>query len=97
MKLASYILLTLVLAGLFGCWCFTKGIQLTERAYRYEPVYETVEQQVMDLQGRVGAKRDGIIGEETMTKTNQAVKREQKEQFNQLALMYFTEDGSRKK
>lgn len=86
MKTAGIVVAIIVLAVLAYVTGYTKGVIDAEKP-------QTVKEQVMDLQRRVGAVPDGIIGSETMTKVNEAVKAEEREIFNGYAEVYMTPSG----
>lgn len=74
-----------------GLW---QGLELGTRIQRKQP-YQTVREQVMALQGRVGCTMiDAEIGPESIMRINQAVKAEEPNLFNSFAEPYFTLSGA---
>ena len=100
MKQFIYNLLKLLLfmgfCYLFGGFCWLGGrfyeqrlndvLKLQQKVWIYDKVIE--------LQKLVGAKQDGKIGIESMTKINGAVKAEEPNRFNFYAEPYFTSTGA---
>jgi len=80
------LLVVVFFAGLWvGAW--------VEKEQSIEP-YQTVREQVMSLQRRVGCRLiDAKIGPETILLVNQAVKNEERELFNSFAEPYHTDSG----
>lgn len=89
-------LLKILLGFLF---CFMVGFCWTLLAFplllQKQPPYQTAREQLMALQGRVGcSKVDGVIGPETTTLVNQAVKDEERDLFDSFAEKFMTESGT---
>ena len=92
-----------------GCYLLLTGLLLVGGVYAYcykprlaaePPEVQAVfgiKDMVKDLQRAVGAEPDGIVGYDTMKKTNEAVKAEDKELFNDYAKPFFTASGGLEK
>jgi hypothetical protein len=81
------------LVGFLFIWCVAQQIQIYELRRKPLPNEQpkSVARMVKELQERVGAVPDGIIGSETKERVNKAVEREM---FNGYAAEYMTPSGA---
>lgn len=94
MKLLSLILIIVVCAVASCCWCYVKGIEDAERAYRYKPVEVRedmpIANRIIELKVMCGLNGEPYLWSTDTIAINQLQKQEEEDTFNQYAARYFT-------